>query len=480
MAATQQESSGGSNLPGPSSALCCIAMTSLPDRSAGQSRPSDVVAIGSCVPLGDRDQTRNVRLFATNVALMYLGSPLFYVGITLPVLCKRLAASDTVSNLPSTAYFLGAFAPVLVAWLFPFARLLKPVLAVTYGILGLAGAVLATALAMYRLGASSTLMIALVVTYSAIAGACVQVIATFQWEAIGRGISESRRGRALGLAFGIGPVFAVVGALAQQLLLQGHLQLPVFLAAELGRTQIAVARLAFPWNFALLFAATIPLMALAAVLSMRFVVPLPTAESVRQPFVAGVFGGIRQLLSHQVTRMAVIVNILIFAGAMIVGNVALYAEKVLGKPVDCFAGYQNALRFGFKVVIGLALGWLLARTNPRLGMICTGLLCLLGVLWAATAEGTWYLLSFGLLGAGELYGVYFPNYILSCSAPSTMRTNMAIASMLPMIAAPAAVLFGAISDKVGFHTSFMGAAGIIVTTLLLVLLGLPRRPMPQD
>ena len=29
--------------------------------------------------------------------------------------------------------------------------------------------------------------------------------------------------------------------------------------------------------------------------------------------------------------------------------------------------------------------------------------------------GPWFLLAFGLLGAGELYGVYFPNYILCCS-----------------------------------------------------------------
>ena len=457
-------------------------MTSPPAPSAGQSSSSGLAAaplVDAC-PLSDGHQTRNIRIFATSVALVYLGSPVLYVGITLPALCKRLDASDAVSNLPSTAYFLGTLAPLLVAWFFPYVRLLKPVLTATYSILGLGGAVLATVLAMYRSEDQNALVISLVVAYALLAGASLQVISTFLWEAVGRGVSESRRGRALGLAFGLGPVLAVVGALGQQLVLQGEVQLPTFnFTSGISSTRVAIASTVFPWNFAVLFAATVPLMALAAVLSTRFVVPMPSVEVVRQPFLAGVFGGIGKLLVDRITRIAVIATILIFAGAMIVGNVSLYAKTALGAPVDQYVGYQNALRFGFKIVAGLALGWLLTRTNPKAGMIFTGFLCLAGVIWAGVSEGWWYLLSFGLLGAGELYGVYYPNYILSCSSPSKMRRNMAIANMLPMVASPAGMMYGAVSDRFGYHASFSASLCIIVATLLLVMLMLPRRPTPR-
>jgi hypothetical protein len=77
---------------------------------------------------------------------------------------------------------------------------------------------------------------------------------------MGRGSDESRRGLALGLAFGAGPLLAVLGSLGQTALLGGDLFGWHF------------DGLAYPRNFIILFAAGVPVMGLAAVVSQLFVI----------------------------------------------------------------------------------------------------------------------------------------------------------------------------------------------------------------
>ena len=94
--------------------------------------------------------------------------------------------------------------------------------------------------------------------------------------------------------------------------------------------------------------------------------------------------------------------------------------------------------------------------------------------------------------AGELVGVYAPNYILSASPPSRMRRNMAFVTMLMAPAAPTGYLFGAISDHIrenkitafgatdsttfGFQASFAVCACLMTLGLVLTLFLLPARP----
>ena len=85
---------------------------------------------------------------------------------------------------------------------------------------------------------------------------------------------------------------------------------------------------------------------------------------------------------------------------------------------------------------GLLLGWLLVRTHPRAGLTATTFLCLAGLVWALLVPGKWYLVSFGILGAGELYGVYYPNYLISCSPTSMVRRNLAYANLLALPVTP--------------------------------------------
>jgi hypothetical protein len=97
--------------------------------------------------------------------------------------------------------------------------------------------------------------------------------------------------------------------------------------------------------------------------------------------------------------------------------------------------------------------------------------------------GLAYLATFQIYGAGELSGVYSPNYILAASRPQDIRRNLACEKILAAAAAPFGLLFGRIADVVGrafdpsagFRASFLTCAALVGTGLL-VALTLPRRP----
>jgi hypothetical protein len=148
------------------------------------------------------------------------------------------------------------------------------------------------------------------------------------------------------------------------------------------------------------------------------------------------------------------------------------------------AGYQNAMRFGFKVFAGLLLGLVLTLTNPKAGLLLTAFTFVGSVVWAMVAPPAGYLLVFGLYGAGELVGAYAPNYILSASRKEDLRRNMAFVTMMMAPAAPAGYVFGTISDVLGrhygkaagFQISFAACAAVMAVGILLAVVALPARP----
>jgi hypothetical protein len=293
---------------------------------------------------------------------------------------------------------------------------------------------------------------------------------------IGRGVSESRRGLALGLAFGAGPILAVIASVGSQLLLAGKMQ-----GVELP---FALPQVGYPWNFALLYGLSVPILAIAALQSSLYVVALPEQEPERQPFLKGVFGGFGAFLAYRLTLLASITYILVYSGHMVFPNISLYTKEAIGVPAEEYAGLQLTLRFGFKIVAGFLLGWLLILTNPRTLMVTTATLTVCAVLWALVIPGPWFLVSFGILGAGELFGVYYPNYILGCSPPAQMRRNMAFASLITLPVGFAPVLYGTIADSIGgkpgFQASFAVSLAILAIAILLVWLYLPPRPVPEN
>src|SRR2546429_8338646 len=96
-------------------------------------------------PLPASAQTRNLILFGINTSLSYLASPITFINVHATC-CKRLGASATVANLPSTAYLAMAAFPLLVAWYFPVVSLFRRILVVNYSAFAAGSAAVAVVL----------------------------------------------------------------------------------------------------------------------------------------------------------------------------------------------------------------------------------------------------------------------------------------------------------------------------------------------
>jgi MFS family permease len=462
------------------------------------------------------DQRRNLLIFASCVALQYLAAPVIYVGITQAALLKQLGANATLANLPAASFFVMATVAALIAWLKPRVSDLKPVLVWCYSLAALASALVGVALIS---PISNDAKIGAVILQSAITGATIPTAIAFIWEVLGRATLKSDRGLALGLAYGVGPLLAALGSMGSQLILAGEFR--IFAVA------LETAKYDFPGNFALLFLLEAPVMAAAAILSSRFKIEVPELEEPGrkrfaevQDLVFGVvcsvaalicvltewfavayllMGGsvvffashFRDLLSFRLIRMATIVTMIVYIGNVIPSNMALYSEEVMGVDPEATAGYQNAMRFGFKAIAGLALGWILTRYHARAGILVTSGLYVAALGWAICASSNLYLFAFGIFGAGELIGVYAPNYVLSASKKSQMRRSMVMMNVLMAPVGQLGPVFGQIADHIdengitafgqtsrayGFQISFAVCAVTILLGMALAWVWLPRSP----
>lgn len=431
-------------------------------------QPQDSTAeAASEVRLAPRLQNRNGLIYAALVSLIYLAAPVLYVGFVQAALCKRLQTSDTIANLPSTVYLAMAWFPVLIAWLYPQVRLLKRSLSLGYGVTAVAGGAFTLVLLS---GAPAGVLVGALVAHAAIVGCANGVIFTSNWEALGRGVSPERRGRALALAFGWGPAFAVLGSLGAQLLLEGTF---------LGHRPAPWLPLAYPYGYVLLYAASMLIMGAAALLARLYTIPLPAVEVPRESFAGAVLGGFRQFAGYRVLLFACLAYLLVYCGNMVQNNMSLFTREVLGRPPEELAGYQLALRFSFKMLAGFLLGWLLTRTNPKVPLLVTVGLQLAGVLWVLLVPGYWFLLAFGINGAGELFGVYYVNYPVACSPKSQMRRNVAFLMLISSVVAVAPVFYGWVSDTWSLRASFWAALLILALTTALVAWRLPAHPRPR-
>ncbi len=413
--------------------------------------------------LAEYAQRRNSLVFILNTSIGYFVAPVFYVGVLHAAVLSSLDFSDTVANLPESAYMWMLPLPVLIAWIWPSTRYLRRMLVVNYVLKGLAGIVAA---ALFVL-APSWLAIGIVV-HAAIVGVTNGVTNMCLWELIGRGMTPARRGWTLGITFGVGPIFAVLGSCASQLILSGN-----FL--EL----IHLTPVPKPWCYMLLFGVTGPAMWIAA--ACVFLAHLPP-QGAAEPDVsiAGVMEGLRQYFTYRLILIAICGFLLTSAGGnMILNNLALFVRDATGESPEQYTGVQLALRFGCKSLFGFVLGWLLARYQAKTPALATTLICLAGVGWALVVPGKWYLFSFGLLGAGELFYVYYLNYIVGCSAPERIRENTAYTNVIMILVSFMPLIYGWMSDNYGLRASFHLAFGILVVAILIVWTLLPQRPVPN-
>ncbi|MGE0608850.1 MAG: MFS transporter [Pirellulales bacterium] len=419
--------------------------------------------------LSARDQTVNVLVVAINTALSYLAAPVMYVDTVHAVLCKGLGASAFVYNLPGSTYLLFSAAPLFVGWLLPKASQLRPIIVTCYA--GMAASTLLVGLLLMA-PISDQVKIAMIILHGACTGIGRTVAVAGEFEVLGRAVSPSRRGRALGLAYGLGPILAIIGWLVGQLLL----------ARKFGPLELAEAP--FPSNYKALFLACTPALAIAALLATRLIIPNDDRPVVRSA--AGPLGGLGEFLSRPVVLLSVGVAIMLASGATMISNLSTYAEVVYEQSADQFAGLLKTTQYGFKAVAGLGLGWLLSRTNPKTCVLASGSCILAAAMWAIYSPANTYILGFGLLGMGTLSGVYITNYMLYCATPDKIRRYMAFCMLAQVPCALAGQLLGWIKDQYpkelaerGFRASFLAAAAFVMVGLLLAT-RLPKRPQAEE
>lgn len=416
-------------------------------------------------PLPARDQTRNLCCLVIYWCLTYLCAPVSYIGLTHANLLKSLGSSDTMSNLPSAVYQWLIIFPVIVAWWFPRPKHLKPLGMAAIGMEVVVSALVAL---MLWLRVSPTVASAAVVVHAAVFGISNGVMMTVQWELMKRGISTSRRGPALGYIYGIGPLFACCGAILQDALFDGKLT---------GGHSFG---LDFPDNYLAMFAAVAPLLLLKCVMVALFQVPAVAQEPAPESMIGEIAAGLRQFFDNRVVWITVILYVVVYSGGnAIFANVSIHAKDVLPDESDTL-GIQSFLRFGCKAIAGALLGLLLARCNPRATLMATTLILTLGMVWAIGSSGWWFMATFGLLGAGELFGAYFPNYITMASEKRFVRVNVAYMNVLSVLIGFSSIAFGMISDRFGRVSTFYVSTIVLVLALVAIRQLLPANPTGRE
>lgn len=459
-------------------------------------------------PLPVAMQNWNIGCFTVFWAIYYLVAPVSYIGSTHANILLALGNKDDINNLPSAVYLWLTPIPVLINWLFPHPRYVKPL-----GILSVAIMTAATAAVAITLAAKTSPQFStyVVIAHGALFGAANGFLITALWDVLRRGVSTSRRGKALGFTFGIGPLFACVGSVLQDACFSGNL---------LGGRTFG---LTFPSNYVAMFAATSPMILLTGIVVYLFVVPAPmSSDEAPEDRWLEIGRGLLQFIRSRNVFFAVIIYVIVYSGGnAILSNVSLYAKNVLGEATDT-VGQQNFLRFGFKAVAGALLGLLLAKANPRATLLATTGVLLVGMGWALISGGWgWlFMLTFGILGAGELFGAHFPNYVTTASVKKYVRINMAYLGVLSALVGFSAYGFGIISTHYGkiYETQYVAAleeryvptlgetvgkeqaqkeakqlgeregriisiyvaAAILVLGLILIVALLPPNPTPRD
>ena len=148
-------------------------------------------------------------------------------------------------------------------------------------------------------------------------------------------------------------------------------------------------------------------------------------------------------------------------------NLSLYTKHAMGRDPADFSGLILALRFGTKAVAGFFLGLLNIRYGYRAPLIAGVALVGIATIWAWVVPGYPYLGAFGLMGAGELAGAYFPNVILSWSPAASAARDMSLLGLASPASSPTPALYGFVTDRLGFPASF--ALGIVISLAALWL-----------
>jgi MFS family permease len=405
--------------------------------------------------MDSRTDRRNGLLFFWATMLIYLAAPVIYVGVTQAALCDKLGASATVASLPASGFFVGSFAPIFFACFIPH-RWDRLLVVVAFSLMALLLAVVAVSL---FLPMSDQIRIAAVVSQSLILGFLNSVSQVYMYQCLGRATTEAGRSWTLKLTFTIGPLAAVAGSLLAQFVLRG-----------------GIPGVSFPRDFGILYLIGVPCMAGTAWCCGRLELAGMKDEAL-PPFFSSLWNSFRRYLRSRDMVFLFLAYLLWNCTLQAMPNLSLFTHKALGREPAEFSGVILALRFGCKAMAGYALGVLNMRYGLRAPLIATVSMLGLAMVWAWVVPGYLYLAAFGLMGAGELGGAYFPNVLLTWSSPADATRDMSILNLAVPLGGPAATVHGMLTDHWGFSASFIFGIATAAAALALVL-KLPKRKSP--
>jgi MFS family permease len=272
----------------------------------------------------------------------------------------------------------------------------------------------------------------------------------FMIQCLGRGTTSEGRARALKQTFTLTPIMAVAGSLAAQYILSPGLP-----------------GLPYPYDFALLYGIGAPCMAAVAVFASRFrAEPMP--DEPRRPFVRAQVESIRAYFADPALARVWMAYLLFYTTLGMTSNLALYTREAVGRDPAELSGLVMAIRFGCKAVFGLGIGWLAVRHGLRAAVLGCIALTIASGAWAWVAPGYSYVFAFGLLGGGELGGIYIPNLVAALSALAVGPRNLAIITLATPASSYAPVAHGWLTDLFGFPASFAFAIATALGALVLV------------
>jgi len=398
---------------------------------------------------------RNGWIFLGCYVLIFLAAPVLYIGVVQAALFHKLGASATVASLPLTAYQFGQFAPLVFSWLVPH-RFERATVVAANAITAL---LLLLVLLCLILPAPAWLRISLIIAQGLLQGLSGSTSQVFMIQCLGRGTTLEGRARALQKTYSLGPVAAVASSLAAQTILNPGLP-----------------ALSFPYDFALIYAIAVPCIAGVALLASRFELA-PLADEPRRPFWSFLWTGAKDYAANRSLALLWIAYLSWYCTIGGMPNFSLYTKEVLGEDPKNFSGVIMALRFGCKALGGVLLGAIAVRAGLRPAAMTAAALAGAGALWAWLIPGYPYLFAFGILGAGELGGIYIPNLALSLSAIAAGPRNLAILTLATPASSFSPAAHGQLTDSYGFPASF--AFGALTAGLALLLMAFLRAPRPE-
>ncbi len=412
------------------------------------------VPTAQITPEADR---KNGLIFIAHNGLLYFAAPVVYVGVVQAALADKLGASAMVANLPASAYLLGALAPLILSFVLPH-RLVRATSVLAYVV---TATLLGVVCILLFSPVSDTVRLAAVIGQGLIQGFSAYTSQVYTFQCLKRGTTPKGSAWAFKWAFTLGPILAVAGSLWAQFVLGG-----------------GIDWLPYPYDFALLYMIGAPCMGAAAFLCSRYrLVDVPETPS--PPFWRYFSQSFATYLKDRTLVMLWFAFFMWFIVITLMTTLSLYGREVLGQDPKEFSGWVMAFRFGFKSLAGFAMGIIAIRWGLRASLYTSMVLLAASVLWGWMIPGYFYLIAFGLMGAGELGGAYFPAYLVAICPAAMSTRNMSILMLGSSLSFVWPTTHGALADNFGFEASFIFALSAALFSLFLIS-RLPRARATSD